>query len=90
MRLVNFGHLGDGNLHYNVQAPEGSDAEAFLQEQEQPMNQLVYDQVEQLPRLHLCRTRHRQPQARQAGPAQISRGAGPDAGHQAGSGFRTI
>jgi FAD/FMN-containing dehydrogenase len=21
--LVNFGHLGDGNLHYNVQAPEG-------------------------------------------------------------------
>ena len=23
VRLVNFGHLGDGNLHYNVQAPEG-------------------------------------------------------------------
>ena len=22
VRLVNFGHLGDGNLHYNVQAPE--------------------------------------------------------------------
>jgi FAD/FMN-containing dehydrogenase len=21
VRLVNFGHLGDGNLHYNVQAP---------------------------------------------------------------------
>ena len=26
VRLVNFGHLGDGNLHYNVQAPEGGDA----------------------------------------------------------------
>ena len=23
VRLVNFGHLGDGNLHYNVQAPAG-------------------------------------------------------------------
>ena len=23
VRLVNFGHLGDGNLHYNVQAPRG-------------------------------------------------------------------
>ena len=45
-RMVTYGHLGDGNLHYNVQAPEGSDAEAFLQEQEQPMNQLVYAQVE--------------------------------------------
>ena len=26
VRLVNFGHLGDGNLHYNVQAPAGGDA----------------------------------------------------------------
>jgi FAD/FMN-containing dehydrogenase len=34
VRLVNFGHLGDGNLHYNVQAPEGGDAAAFLREQE--------------------------------------------------------
>jgi FAD/FMN-containing dehydrogenase len=45
-RMVNYGHLGDGNLHYNVQAPEGADAEAFLREQEQPMNALVYAQVD--------------------------------------------
>jgi len=45
-RMVNYGHLGDGNLHYNVQAPEGADAEAFLREQEKPMNALVYAQVE--------------------------------------------
>ncbi|NUN61138.1 MAG: FAD-binding oxidoreductase, partial [Burkholderiaceae bacterium] len=32
VRLVNFGHLGDGNLHYNVQAPEGGDAKAFLRD----------------------------------------------------------
>ena len=25
VRFVDFGHLGDGNLHYNVQAPEGKD-----------------------------------------------------------------
>lgn len=45
VRLVNFGHLGDGNLHYNVQAPEGGDAAAFLREQEERVNSLVYDQV---------------------------------------------
>ena len=46
-RLVNYGHLGDGNLHYNVQAPAGADAEAFLQQQEKPINALVYDMVDQ-------------------------------------------
>jgi FAD/FMN-containing dehydrogenase len=45
-RLVNYGHLGDGNLHYNVQAPEGSDAEAFLRDQEAPINALVYAAVD--------------------------------------------
>ncbi|WBY04042.1 FAD-binding oxidoreductase [Ramlibacter tataouinensis] len=44
-RLVNFGHLGDGNLHYNVQAPADADGPAFLREQEDRVNQLVYDQV---------------------------------------------
>ena len=45
VRLVNFGHLGDGNLHYNVQAPEGGDPAAFLRAQEERVNVLVYDQV---------------------------------------------
>ena len=44
-RLVNFGHLGDGNLHFNVQAPEGGDAKAFLREQEEQVNALVYRAV---------------------------------------------
>ena len=43
--LVDFGHLGDGNLHYNVQAPEGTPAEAFLAEHESAVNALVYDAV---------------------------------------------
>ena len=45
VRLVNFGHLGDGNLHYNVQAPEEMDANAFLRDQEDRVNALVYDAV---------------------------------------------
>jgi FAD/FMN-containing dehydrogenase len=46
IRLVNYGHLGDGNLHYNVQAPEGQDAEKFLCEQEGPVNAVVYALVD--------------------------------------------
>jgi FAD/FMN-containing dehydrogenase len=45
VRLVNFGHLGDGNLHYNVQAPPDADARAFLAEHEQAVNTLVFDAV---------------------------------------------
>jgi FAD/FMN-containing dehydrogenase len=45
VRLVNFGHLGDGNLHYNVQAPEGCDAKEFLRTQESRINALVYESV---------------------------------------------
>jgi FAD/FMN-containing dehydrogenase len=40
---VCFGHLGDGNLHYNVQAPAGMSDRAFLQAHEHAVNQIVYD-----------------------------------------------
>ena len=43
VRLVDFGHLGDGNLHYNVQAPADSDAARFLVDHEHAVNTLVYD-----------------------------------------------
>ena len=46
IRLVNYGHLGDGNLHYNVQAPDGQDAEKFLREQEGLVNGVVYALVD--------------------------------------------
>jgi len=46
-RLVNYGHLGDGNLHYNVQAPAAADAEAFLRDDEKGVNAIVYDMVDQ-------------------------------------------
>lgn len=47
VRLVNFGHLGDGNLHYNVQVPEGEDGKTFLRDKEDLVNTLVYDAVAQ-------------------------------------------
>lgn len=30
VRVVAFGHLGDGNIHFNLSVPEGGDDEAFL------------------------------------------------------------
>jgi FAD/FMN-containing dehydrogenase len=46
IRFVNFGHLGDGNLHYNVQAPPGADGAAFLRDHEHAVNGIVYDAVQ--------------------------------------------
>jgi FAD/FMN-containing dehydrogenase len=45
VRLVNFGHLGDGNLHYNVQAPAGVDAKRFLDDEEHAVTTIVFDAV---------------------------------------------
>jgi FAD/FMN-containing dehydrogenase len=43
--VVNFGHLGDGNLHYNVQPPQGIAAADFLGRHEAEVNRIVYDAV---------------------------------------------
>jgi FAD/FMN-containing dehydrogenase len=45
VRMVNFGHLGDGNLHYNVQCPLNSDAAEFLHAHEAQVNHCVYEAV---------------------------------------------
>ena len=45
VRLVDFGHLGDGNLHYNVQCPLGTSAADFLRDCEAAVNAMVYDAV---------------------------------------------
>jgi len=46
IRLVNFGHLGDGNLHDNVQAAVDADSAAFLHDEEHTINRIVYDAVQ--------------------------------------------
>ena len=44
-RVVCFGHLGDGNLHYNVAPPEGVQEQIFLRHQD-AVNRIVHDSVE--------------------------------------------
>jgi D-lactate dehydrogenase (cytochrome) len=44
-RMVTFGHLGDGNLHYNVASPVAMSDEAFLQHQA-AVNLIVHDSVD--------------------------------------------
>ena len=68
-RPLPFGHLGDGNLHFNVTQPVGADKKAFL---------ALWDDVNArrprrdraLRRLHLGGTRHRPAQARVAAPRE--------------------
>ena len=45
-RPVTFGHLGDGNLHFNFNAPAGGDSAAFLAEWDE-MQLTVHDLVKQ-------------------------------------------
>ncbi len=44
VRLVTFGHMGDGNLHYNVSPPTHTSHDDFLKNQE-PINRIVHDSV---------------------------------------------
>lgn len=46
VRIINFGHLGDGNLHYNIAPPLGVDPKAFNLVNEKPIHELIYAQVE--------------------------------------------
>jgi len=41
---VIFGHLGDGNLHYNLAAPPGEDAQRFMDNASRA-NHIVHDLV---------------------------------------------
>jgi FAD/FMN-containing dehydrogenase len=44
VQVVCFGHLGDGNLHYNIAPPDGTPHEAFLAYQGD-VNRIVHDSV---------------------------------------------
>jgi len=46
VRLVNFGHLGDGNVHFHVRAPKGTiDGPAWIAAEGQAINSFVHDAV---------------------------------------------
>ena len=42
VRFVSFGHLGDGNIHFNLSQPEGADPAAFLGRRE-TVDRIVFD-----------------------------------------------
>ncbi|MEE8188735.1 MAG: FAD-binding oxidoreductase [Kiloniellales bacterium] len=44
IRPIVFGHLGDGNIHFNLTQPEGADPEAYLARWDE-VNRIVYDIV---------------------------------------------
>ncbi|HEY0130008.1 MAG TPA: FAD-binding oxidoreductase [Allosphingosinicella sp.] len=44
-RVVAFGHLGDGNVHFNVQPPAGIAADAWLAAEAGAVTRLVHDRV---------------------------------------------
>jgi FAD/FMN-containing dehydrogenase len=46
-RIIDFGHLGDGNLHYNVAAPINENPDHFM-ENKAAINELIHDLVDKL------------------------------------------
>jgi len=42
-RVIAFGHLGDGNVHFNVRAPAGSDDKAWFAETADAVSRFVHD-----------------------------------------------
>ena len=46
IRIINYGHLGDGNLHYNVAGPSASETESFFVNRQKEIQALVYAEVE--------------------------------------------
>nr|MBL8412277.1 FAD-binding oxidoreductase [Dechloromonas sp.] len=47
IRIVAFGHVGDGNLHYNLSKPDAQDNAAFIGNQS-AVNRIVHDLVNEL------------------------------------------
>jgi FAD/FMN-containing dehydrogenase len=43
VRIVAFGHLGDGNIHYNASMPDAAQNKAFLQQHEKEVHRIVYE-----------------------------------------------
>ncbi len=47
-RLSVYGHVGDGNVHFNVLAPEGAESPAYLDEVSAKVSPCIYDLVAKL------------------------------------------
>ena len=75
-RVLSFGHLGDGNLHFNVRPPAGVEPRAWLAEQGAAVTTLVYDLVTaaggSISAEHGIGTLKREMLARTADPAKLA------------------
>lgn len=43
IRIVSFGHMGDGNIHYNASMPDAEQNKLFIAQHENAVNKLVYE-----------------------------------------------
>ena len=48
LRIVAFGHMGDGNIHYNVSMPDAGQNRIFIEQHEHDVNRMVYGIVASL------------------------------------------
>ncbi len=48
VRIVAFGHVGDGNIHYNASLPDAAQNTAFIAQREHDVHRIVYDVVHAL------------------------------------------
>ena len=48
IRIVAFGHIGDGNIHYNISTLDAAKNAAFIEQQEHHVNRIVYEVVAKL------------------------------------------
>ena len=85
IRPVPFGHLGDGNIHMNLEQPVGMDPAAIPRPQ--PRHHGHGERGGPRPRRQLLgRARHRPAEDRHDGGLARRGGAGPDAADQGGGG----
>lgn len=45
IRPVPFGHMGDGNIHFNFSMPVGADPKAFMAQYDEALHEAIYDVV---------------------------------------------
>ena len=48
IRIASFGHVGDGNIHYNASMPDTAQNKTFIEQHEHEVNRLVYQVVARL------------------------------------------
>jgi FAD/FMN-containing dehydrogenase len=46
--VIAFGHVGDGNIHFNITPPPGADQERFVEHDGLPLSKAVHDLIASL------------------------------------------